>query len=119
LASYTFRLEVTLFSLIFTGEGRSKARAATLIGIVPCSGEGIGEREGAVIHVLFSDGSLKWHAVCMASAEMLNCKLQVNTSCWHKAFVLCMMCWKSPMASYGRTLARTLCSGEEANAIAW
>ena len=64
MASYTIRLEVTLFSLIFTGEGRSKARAVTLIGIVPCSGEG----EGAVNHVLFSDGSLKWHAVCMVSA---------------------------------------------------
>jgi hypothetical protein len=71
LASYTIRLEVTLFSLIFTGEGRSKARAATLIGIVPCSGEG----EEAGIHVLLSDGSFKWHAVCMVSAEMINCKL--------------------------------------------
>jgi hypothetical protein len=43
----------------------------------------------------------------------------VNTSCWHKAFVLYMMCWKSPMAaSHSRTLSKTLCSGEELNVSA-
>ncbi len=41
----------------------------------------------------------------------------VNTSCWHKAFVLYMMLWKSPMATDGRTLPSTLCYGEETNAI--
>jgi hypothetical protein len=29
-----------------------------------------------VTHVLYPDVSLKWFAVCMVSAEMLNCKLQ-------------------------------------------
>jgi hypothetical protein len=33
------------------------------------------EHRGAGIHVLYSDGSLKWLAVSMVSAEMLNCKL--------------------------------------------
>ncbi len=37
----------------------------------------------------------------------------VNTSYWHKAFVPFV-----PMASHGRTLARTLCSGEEPYDIA-
>jgi hypothetical protein len=84
----------------------------TLIGIVPC----LGEEEGAGIHVLFSDGSLKWHAVCMVSAEMLNCKLLSAKAAGIKHLYFQ---WKSPMASHSRTLARTLCSGEEANAIAW
>jgi hypothetical protein len=49
----------------------------------------------------------------MDAAEMLNCKLPtINKSCWHKAFVLYM----TPMASYGRTLARTRCSTEKPNA---
>ncbi len=42
----------------------------------------------------------------------------VNTSRWRKAFVLYMMWWKSPLASHCRTVARTLFSGEEPNAIA-
>jgi hypothetical protein len=33
------------------------------------------QRIGAGFHVLYSDGSLKGLAVCMVSAEMLNCKL--------------------------------------------
>ncbi len=43
----------------------------TQIGILPM----FRWRRGARIHVLYSDGSLKWLAVCMVSAEMLNCKL--------------------------------------------
>jgi hypothetical protein len=54
----------------------------------------------------------------MVLAEMLNSKLLSTRAAAHKAFVLYMMRWKSPMASHGRTLARTPYYGEEPNAIA-
>jgi hypothetical protein len=65
--------------------------------------------------MLYSDGSLKWHVVCMVSAEMLNCKLLSTQAAGIKHFTLHDL--KSPMASHGRTLARTLYSGEEPNVI--
>jgi hypothetical protein len=48
--------------------------------------------------------------VTMALAEILSCKY---CSCRFKAFVHCMMWWKSPMASN----ARTLCDWEQPNVI--
>jgi hypothetical protein len=73
VASYTIKLAITLFPCIFCAEGtvgyiwvaivkktqRSKVRAATLIGILPC----LGEKEGASVHVLYCDGSLKWFSM--------------------------------------------------------
>ncbi len=44
---------------------RSMARVVTLIGTLPCLGEGVGG----------FDGRLKCLAVRMVIAEMLNCKL--------------------------------------------
>lgn len=44
------------------------------------------------IHVLYCDGSLKLLVGRTVSAEMLHCmQATVKTSCWHEAFVLCMM----------------------------
>jgi hypothetical protein len=95
-------LAVTLFSRIFTGEGtsrihglryrtqRSKARAAARIDTLPSLDEG--ERQD----VLYYDGSLKLLAVCtvwFVVSVRRDAQLQatLNTSCWHKAFVLYMM----------------------------
>jgi hypothetical protein len=43
----------------------------TLIGILPCLGEG----EVRGFSLVYSDGSLKWLAACLVSVEMLICKL--------------------------------------------
>jgi hypothetical protein len=59
-----------------------------MVGIFPNLGEG----EGAGIHVLYFDGSLKWLAVCsMVSAEMLICKLLSTQAAGikHLYFTLC------------------------------
>jgi len=60
---------------------------------------------------------LKWLAVCMASAEMLNCKLLSTPAAGIK---LCTLHHVMEIINcqHGRTLARTLCSGKEPNAIA-
>jgi hypothetical protein len=47
-------------------------RADTLMGILSCFGEG----EGG-IHVLYSDRSFKWLAVCVVTEEMLNYKYKL------------------------------------------
>ncbi len=73
------------------------------------------------MHVLYSDESLKWLAVLYSIfgfSRYVQLQASVNASCWRKAFLLYMMGWISPMASHGRTLARTLCSVQDLNDIA-
>ncbi len=115
LTRNTNRLAVTLFSRYFTRERtreymgcdstehRGQRLEQLLNGILPCLQ--YRWRREAGIHVLYSDKSLKWLAVCFRDAQL---QATVNTRCWHEAFVLYMMCWKSPMASHGRTLASVL-----------
>ncbi len=69
------------------------------------------------IHVLNSDRGLKWLGVRMASAEMLNGK-QLSTQAAGIKHLNFHNVMESPLVSHGRTLVRTLCSGEEPNAIA-
>jgi hypothetical protein len=65
---------------------------------------------GAGIYVLYSDSSLKWHAVCMYGfSRDAQQQATVNTSYWNKPFVLHKMWWKSPVASHGRTLVKCHC----------
>jgi hypothetical protein len=60
-------------------------------------------------NVQYFKSSLSLHRSAYSSYPSNHCwQATVNTSCWHKAFVLYMMWWKSPMASHGITLAWTL-----------
>jgi hypothetical protein len=75
-------------------------------------------RKGAGIHVLYSDRSLKWLAICMVSAEMIKCKLLSAQSAGIKDLYFTWCDGNHQWPCHGRTLARTLCSEEELNAIA-
>ncbi len=97
------RLAVTLSSWIFTGEGT--------IGFMGCDST---EHRGQRLEQWPWLASWRRGACCMYGfSRDAQLQASVNTSCWHKSFVPYMMWWKSPMASHGRTLARTLCSREE------
>jgi hypothetical protein len=66
---------------------RSKLRAVTLIGILPC----LGEREGRRF-IFLPDGSLIWLAVCMVSAEMLNYNLLSTQAAGIKHLYISFFC---------------------------
>ncbi len=81
---------------------RSKARAVTLIGILAFLNEGEGRNSCFVLL-----WKLKMACCMYGFSRDAQLQVNVNPSCWHKAFVLYMKWWKSPMAIHGETLART------------
>jgi hypothetical protein len=91
-------------------EQRSKDRATALFRILTslAGGEGQGE------HVLYCNGSFKGIEATTAFSRDAQLQITVKCRCWYKAFVLYMMSWKSPIAGH----AKTLCCGEQQNAIA-
>ncbi len=87
--------------------GRSNARDATLIGILPSFWR---RGAGSLCFVLW----WKFKMACHSNGFRRHAHLQatINISCWHKAFVFYMVWRKSPMASHGRTLTKALCCSE-------